>query len=139
MPHNNAPLIGRLLVVDDNPINRIVIKAMVQRMGGQITEAVDGQQGVDAVMGGERFDLVLMDVQMPLLDGYDATRRIRQWEQENFRPRLPIVALTADACEADRRRARESGMDDCLAKPLKFEELRALFARWIPAQPPRSD
>jgi CheY-like chemotaxis protein len=131
-------MISRLLVVDDNPVNRIVIKAMVARMGLQITEAVDGQQGVDAVMAGERFDLVLMDVQMPLLDGYDATRMIRQWEHENARLRLPIVALSADMCDADRRRARESGMDDFLAKPLKFEELRALCARWIPAQPPRS-
>lgn len=127
---------GRLLVVDDNPINRIVIKAMVSRMGLQITEALDGQQGVDAVTGGERFDLVLMDIRMPLLDGHDATRRIRQWEQDNLRPRLPIVALTADAQETDLLRARECGMDDCLAKPLKFEDLRVLCARWIPARQP---
>ncbi len=130
---------GRLLVVDDNPVNRIVIKAMVSRMGLQVREAVDGQQGVDAVMGGERFDLVLMDIQMPTLDGHAAARKIRQWELENSRPRLPIVALSADTCDADRSRARESGMDDHLTKPLKFEELSALVGRWIPAQPPRSD
>lgn len=128
-------LAGRVLVVDDNPTNRIVIRAMVSRMGLQITEAADGLQAVEAIVRGERFDLVLMDIQMPLLDGFDATRRIRLWEQEHLLARLPIVALSADAHDADRRRASESGMDDFLVKPLKFEDLRVLLARWMPAPP----
>jgi CheY-like chemotaxis protein len=124
-----------VLVVDDNLTNCIVVRAMATRMGLEVAEVHDGQKAVDAVMAGEGFDVVLMDIQMPLLDGYGATCKIRQWEQENARPRTPIVALTADAYDADRARAMDSGMDDFLPKPLKMQDLQSLFARWIPAGP----
>lgn len=77
-------------------------------------------------------DLVLMDIQMPVLDGYAATRQIRQWEATASRPHLPIIALTANAYEEDRRRCMDAGMDDFLAKPISVDLLKAVLDRWLP-------
>lgn len=79
-----------------------------------------------------RPDLVLMDLQMPVLDGYGATRYIRQWEADTGQPRVPIIALTADAFEEDRRRCLAVGMDDFLTKPIALEALKAAMTQWLP-------
>ena len=123
---------GRVLVVEDHPMNRMVIQNMLGRLGLEVTMAEDGQQGVDAVCGGAEVALVLMDVEMPVLDGYAATACIRAWERQQGRPRLPIVALTANAFDSDRRNALDAGMDDFLAKPVQLEALRQALARWLP-------
>jgi len=78
-------------------------------------------------------DLVLMDCQMPVMDGFVATQRIREHERRQHRPRMPIIALTANAYDADRERCLAAGMDDHLAKPFREEELLALLRRWLPA------
>ena len=85
-------------------------------------------------MSGEAYDLVLMDIQMPVMDGLEATRRIRAWEQEEGGadgPHLPIVALTAGAYATEQARCSEAGMDDFLAKPIDREQLSAVLQRWL--------
>jgi len=124
-------LSGQILVVEDNEINRRVIGNLLGKLGLSSILVEDGQQGVEAVTGGGRFDMVLMDIRMPVLDGREATQRIRQWEAENQRPRLPIVALTADAFEEDRRHCLSIGMDEYLAKPVDLASLQLVLKRYL--------
>ncbi|TVO53201.1 hybrid sensor histidine kinase/response regulator [Denitromonas halophila] len=129
-------LSGHVLVVEDQPSNQKVIKALLGQLGVSVTVLDDGQQAVAALEGGMAVDLVLMDIQMPVMNGDDATARIRQWETQGRRPRLPVIALTANAYEGDRQRALAAGMDDFLAKPVSISLLRTSLARWLPARPP---
>ena len=128
-----ATFAGHILVVDDNPTNRMVLKAMLNKPGVHCDFAENGQQAVDAITGADRItpDLVLMDCQMPVLDGYQATMQIRCWETENARPRLTIVALTASAYEEDRQHCLDAGMDDFLTKPIAIEKLMATLVHWL--------
>lgn len=128
---------GRVLVVEDHPGNRSLMVALLTRLGLTVALAEDGQQAVDAIMRGDAVDLVLMDLQMPVMDGYAASERIRQWEaaEGGDRRRLPIVALSADAFEEDRRRCISAGMDDFLAKPIVVATLKSMLSRWLPAAP----
>ncbi len=126
-----STLARRILIAEDNLTNRKVIEAMLARRGCQIRSAVNGREAVDAVIGGDPMDLVFMDCQMPEMDGFEATARIRAWEKKHGRPRLPIVALTASAFSEDRERCLSVGMDDFLAKPLQLSELTAALDRWI--------
>lgn len=119
-----------MLVVEDNPTNRVVISAMLTRLGAKTTLVEDGAQGVEAIRGGSAFDLVLMDLQMPVLDGDSATRQIRAWEHETGHAKVPIVALTANAYEEDRERCLDAGMDDFLAKPVAIAALQGMLSRW---------
>ncbi len=125
---------GRILVVDDNPVNRQVVQVMLKKQGLESDCVEDGQLAVDIIRGGLRPDLILMDCQMPVLDGYDATREIRQWEDETGRPRLTIVALTAGAFAEDRARCIAAGMDDFLTKPIAMEQFSSLLGRWLHGQ-----
>jgi PAS domain S-box-containing protein len=127
-----ALLTGRVLVVDDDRTNRKVLAALLEKTGLTVEMAEDGALAVDAVCAGAAVDLILMDVQMPVLDGYEATVKIRLWEQSRQLPALPIIALTADAFEDDRRRALDSGMNDFMTKPIVFDALRACLLRWLP-------
>ena len=122
---------GHVLVVEDHPTNRMVIEAFLSKLGLKVTLADDGQQGIAAIMQGEAPDLVLMDLQMPVLDGYAATAQIRAWETLHGRPRMPIIAITADAYEADRQRCLELGMDDFIAKPVQIDSLAATLSKWL--------
>ncbi len=127
---------GQILVVEDNPTNRKVITALLKKYGLSVSTAENGQQGIDAVLRGDHFDLVLMDIQMPVMDGNTATRHIRQWEADNNRLHLPIIALTADVFEEDRQYSLSSGMDDFLAKPINIKTLLSILTQWLPAQTP---
>lgn len=112
-------LAGRVLVVDDNPVNALVARSMLEHLGLQAEVAEDGEQALERLRRGG-LDLVLMDCQLPLLDGWEATRR---WRAEETGPRLPIVALTANAVLGDRERCLAAGMDDYLSKPVELEQL----------------
>ena len=129
-------LAGRILVVDDNPVNRKVVCAMLKKRGLSCYCVEDGQQAVELISGAKgsqlRPDLILMDCQMPVLDGYDATRQIRQWEADHGHGHLTIVALTAGAFAEDRKRCIAAGMDDFLTKPVSIDKLAAMLARWLP-------
>jgi signal transduction histidine kinase/AmiR/NasT family two-component response regulator len=126
-------LIGRVLVADDNAINRKVIESLLKKLGLVVTLVNDGQLAVEVVTGGNRPDLILMDLQMPVMDGHLATRTIRKWEIDNRQVRVPIIALTADAFDAVRQRSFEDGMDDFLTKPVGLQALRETLSRWLPA------
>jgi CheY-like chemotaxis protein len=120
----------RILLVDDNKINRKVALAQLKRAGvADVELAANGQEAVEAVER-SRFDLVLMDCQMPVMDGYEAATLIRSREAEHGTGHLPIVALTADVMEEARSRCLEAGMDDYLAKPIKPAQLVEAVKRW---------
>jgi CheY-like chemotaxis protein len=131
-----AQLSCRVLVAEDNPTNRKVIEAALRKLGIGAEIVENGQEAVDALATGERPDLVLMDLQMPVLDGLAATARIRRQEAENRQPRLPIVALTAGAFDEDRQHCLAAGMDDFLTKPIDMNDLQSLIAKWT-ADPAR--
>ena len=116
---------ARILVAEDNPTNRIVILAQLGKLGYHAMAVANGAEAVAAVTNGG-YDLVFMDCQMPVMDGFEATRLIRRGS------RLPIVAMTADAMPADRDRCLSEGMDDYLAKPVKLKLLSEVLARWLP-------
>ncbi|MFF7065448.1 response regulator [Pseudomonas sp. NPDC008258] len=119
---------ARILLVEDNPVNQLVAKGMLAKLGCQVQLATQGAEALELLQQDE-FDLVLMDCNMPVMDGYEASRRIRQsgrW------PDLPIVALTANAMPEERERCRAAGMNDYLAKPFRREELLALVDHWVP-------
>ena len=122
---------GNVLVVEDNQTNRLVLKAMLKQSNLTCYYVEDGRQAVDFVFSEGVPDLILMDCQMPVMDGFEATRRIRQWEAERSRPRVPVVALTAGAFEDDQKRCFEAGMDDFLAKPVEMVKLRTTLAHWL--------
>ncbi|MEC4562148.1 hybrid sensor histidine kinase/response regulator [Pseudomonas inefficax] len=119
---------ARILLVEDNPVNQLVAKGMLAKLGCQVQLATQGAEALE-LLEQDEFDLVLMDCNMPVMDGYEASRRIRQsgrW------PDLPIVALTANAMPEERERCRAAGMNDYLAKPFRREELLALVDHWVP-------
>jgi CheY-like chemotaxis protein/HPt (histidine-containing phosphotransfer) domain-containing protein len=128
-----------VLVVEDNPVNQKVIAAYLKKLAVQFEVVDNGQEAVSVIVGGGTPDLVLMDCQMPVMDGYEATRRIRQWELENARAPIAIIALTAGAFEEDRGLCFAAGMSDFLAKPVSMDKLIATLARWLPAKPNGSD
>jgi CheY-like chemotaxis protein len=134
-PHSD--LARLVLVAEDDPVNRIVIEAMLKKYGISFASVENGQQALLRVTADAAPDLVLMDCQMPVMDGYEATRRIRQWEKERGKRPLPIVALTASAFEEDRNHCLAAGMDDFLTKPLDMEMLKAALDNWLSVSPER--
>ena len=125
----------QLLLVEDNPVNQKVAIAMLKKLGlTNVDLAVNGQEAVDkhAI---NKYTLILMDCQMPVMSGYDATRLIREHEQKNGNPRLPIIAMTANAMKGDREKCLVAGMDDYITKPVKVETIQAMLAKWITAAP----
>ena len=129
-----AQLAGRILIVDDMIANRAVIQRMLQRLGLQVSLASNGREVVDAFMaGGVAPDLVLMDLQMPEMDGLEATGLIRQWEASRLQGRITIIALTAAAFDTDRERCLRGGMDGYLAKPILLKDLARELGKWLPA------
>ena len=114
----------RVLVVEDHPVNQRVVRRMLEKLGHDVHTAFDGRAAVEAARRG--FDLIFMDLQMPIMDGIEATRRIRREESSSDR-RTPIVALTACALTEDRKRALDAGMDGFLTKPLHFDELQVVL------------
>lgn len=128
MPVGQIPL-GRVLLVEDNPVNREVSTGMLELLGYHVTVAEDGQQGV-AASAIKAFDLILMDCQMPVMDGFTATARIRDREQRTHAARIPIIALTANAMDGDRERCLNAGMDDYLSKPFSQQALAEVLSRW---------
>lgn len=128
------PLLGKILVVEDNEINRKITSNMLDLMGLEVETAENGIDAVDIVEK-RRFDLILMDVQMPELDGCDATRLIRQIEEVGNRNRVPIIAMTANAMKGDKEVCLASGMDGYLAKPVKKETLYSELKSWLNNEP----
>ena len=127
-----APLAlnAQILLVEDNPVNQEVALAMLETLGCGVTLAANGQEALDAFSAGS-YDVVLMDCQLPVMDGFEATAAIRQRELGTGRHQA-IVALTANAMQGDQERCLAAGMDDYLAKPFEREQLRAILQKWLP-------
>jgi PAS domain S-box-containing protein len=130
VPSALGPVPVRVLLAEDNPVNQKVALIMLQKLGISVDVAATGVEALDALIG-VSYDLVLMDCQMPEMDGYEATRRIR--ERERGKRRIPVVAMTANAMVGDREKCLEAGMDDHLPKPVRKEALLLALARWLPA------
>jgi CheY-like chemotaxis protein len=119
---------ARVLVAEDNVVNQRLVKHMLEKVGCRVDLAANGREAV-SMAAERRYDIVFMDCFMPELDGYAATAELRQreWPGE---PRLPIIALTANAMAEDRTRCLDAGMDDYLSKPVRMEEIREVLRRW---------
>ena len=122
----------RVLLVEDNEINRQIATEMLEMLGATVEIAVNGRQAVDAVCSHPAlyYDIVFMDIQMPVLNGYDAAREIRSSGMERINE-LPIIAMTADAFAEDANRAHLAGMDGHLAKPVSIDQLKQALSRCL--------
>jgi CheY-like chemotaxis protein len=118
-------------VVEDNAINQMLAAALLERLGIASTVVADGERALEQLQA-RRWDVVLIDCQMPVMDGYAATRRWREIEHAQGLPRTPVIALTANAMEGDRDRCLAAGMDDYLSKPIDRAALAARLATWLP-------
>ena len=140
MPQDSSQqMSGRVLVVEDNRVNQQVICAMLNQLGFEVIAVDNGQLAVERVMQeADAISAILMDVQMPVLDGYEATRQIRDWESFQGRSALPIIAVTADAFIEDQARCRDAGMDQFLPKPIKLSALSKVLGAFQTDQADRS-
>jgi signal transduction histidine kinase/DNA-binding NarL/FixJ family response regulator len=125
-----ASLNGHVMIVEDNPINLAVVDKILNKLGIQTTNAVDGMVALEEFKHGN-FDLILMDCQMPRLDGYAATKAIRGREKKLRLAHTPIIAMTANAMAGDREKCLKSGMDDYIAKPIKPAGIRKMMEQWL--------
>lgn len=125
------PKEAKILVVDDHPINRVFASKILTKLGIEnITLAKDGKEALEFIEQ-EDFDLVLMDCQMPEIDGYEATKWVRIMEDQEERKHLPIIAMTANAMVGDRKKCLDAGMDDYLSKPIKADKLTKMLHKWL--------
>jgi CheY-like chemotaxis protein len=118
----------KLLLVEDNTANQMVAKMLFEKMGHSVVIAVNGQEAL-AKLNGHHFDAVIMDCQMPVMDGYEATRRIRSGKEPGVNASVPIIALTAHAMPDDRQKCLNAGMDDYMSKPIRPAAIREAFMR----------
>jgi two-component system sensor histidine kinase/response regulator len=135
-PPSTIPIPGRdrVLLAEDNPINQQVAVYMLQKLSYQVKAVENGQAVLDALAESD-YGAILMDCQMPVMDGFTATRAIRRQEAARGLPHLPIIALTASTMQGDRERCLAAGMDDFLSKPFKREQLKAILKRWLVDKP----
>jgi CheY-like chemotaxis protein len=119
-----------VLLVEDNAVNAFISAASLESMGVNSVHASDGTEAVE-LFRARMFDAVLMDCEMPVMDGFAATRLIREYEEQSGQKRTPIIALTANALTGDREQCLAQGMDDYLSKPIELGQLGALVAKWM--------
>ncbi len=122
---------GHILLVEDNPVNQIVAKKMLEKSGLSYEVANNGEEAITRLKLSHEFDLVLMDCQMPVLDGYAATETLREMESDNGDKRLPVIAMTANAMEGDREKCLSAGMDDYISKPVNQQALKSTLSKWL--------
>jgi CheY-like chemotaxis protein len=132
-----GPIAAKVLLVEDNPTNQKLATRLLTILGATVTVAGDGQQALQVLeTTTEVFDIIFMDCQMPHMDGFEATKKIR--EKEADRSHIPIIAMTANAMAGDRERCLAAGMDDYLSKPIDRQHLREALARYALAGPSRT-
>ncbi len=130
---------AHMLVAEDDMVNGRLIEVVLGALGVTMTLVKNGQLAVDAIAqcgSGKMPDMILMDVRMPVMNGREATQRIRQWEADHEKSRIPIIALTGEAFEDDRRQCLAAGMDEVLIKPILVDALRLVLSRWLTAATP---
>lgn len=123
---------AKILVAEDNAVNQKVVSMMLGRFGIQADIAINGKLATEVMTNAHDYDLVFMDVQMPVMGGHEATRRIRAHEAETDATPIPIIAMTASATARDRQACIDAGMDDFISKPLQKKQLEAALLRWLP-------
>lgn len=128
-----AQFSGHVLLVEDNAVSAMIAKAELQKLGVSVIHALDGIHAL-SVFETRPFDLVLMDCELPFMDGYEATKGIRQIEQSEGRLRTPVVAFTAHALSGDRETCLAKGMDDYLSKPVVQDALERILEKFLPAK-----
>jgi signal transduction histidine kinase/CheY-like chemotaxis protein/HPt (histidine-containing phosphotransfer) domain-containing protein len=131
---DGLPLAGKVLLVEDHPVNQKVARKLLERLGLTVDVADNGELALDRLRE-QPYAMVLMDCQMPVLDGYSATRRLREIEAEQGKTRTPVIAMTAHAMSGDRERCLQAGMDDYLSKPLDRQLLEQTLSRWMQHAP----
>jgi CheY-like chemotaxis protein len=119
----------KILVVEDNEVNQKVVRAIFRRNNIIFELANDGDEALKKLKD-EKFDLILMDCQMPILDGYQTTKIIREEEQKENKKRCPIIAVTANAMSGDKDRCLSAGMDDFLSKPFQTRQIIEMIEKW---------
>ncbi|PTQ89034.1 signal transduction histidine kinase [Agitococcus lubricus] len=129
--HNTSAQLGRIkvLIAEDNQLSQKVIRGMMQKLGIDHSIVSNGREAVQAVMR-DKFDIVLMDCDMPFVDGYSAAQEIRRWEKQEHRQPLPILALTAHILDEQKQKAINSGMNEHLSKPIELGDLQNALLRW---------
>ncbi len=120
-----------ILIAEDNPVNQIVIQGMLRKLHVNSTVVENGQQALEIFQQQKNYDLVFMDCEMPIMDGYTATKKIREFEKNHSKHATPIIALSAHAMQEHREKSMTSGMDDHLSKPIDIEELIETIKKWI--------
>jgi signal transduction histidine kinase/CheY-like chemotaxis protein len=136
-PTSPPLLCGHVLLAEDNPVNQEIAVLMLQTLGCTVTVAQNGQEAVDQAKR-TAYDLILMDCQMPEIDGFEATKVIREWETAGSRPAIPIIALTAHATPGDREHCLAASMNEYISKPFSMDHLRAVLISWLQPAPTRS-
>ncbi|NWO06130.1 MAG: response regulator [Alteromonadaceae bacterium] len=121
----------RVLLVEDNPVNQALTRRLLEKLNCEVTTANDGVQA-SRLWQSRPFDFILMDCVMPEMDGFEATRQLRQWEKDNGHSPVPVVALTANASEDDEEQCHAAGMDSFIAKPVKMDMLKAVLEQYRP-------
>jgi len=132
-----------ILLVEDNETNQLVAQGILSKLGYTLDLAVNGQEALEK-MAVVPYDLVFMDIQMPVMDGLEATRRVRRGDRGVLNPRVPIIAMTANVLSEDRNRALQAGMDDFITKPINAKDVAAVLDRWLsvvcpPTEPSAQD
>ncbi len=130
-PAASVTLTGRVLLVEDNPVNTLVAKKSLVKLGLTVEAVENGIEALEALTQ-QAYDLVLMDVQMEKMDGYEATRRIRQSTDKRINSAIPVIAMTAHAMQSDREKCLEAGMNDYVSKPVEMKILARVIAKWLP-------
>lgn len=120
----------RILLAEDTKLNQVVAAGVLKKLGYELEIVEDGLQAVETCINGD-YHAVLMDIMMPVMDGYEATRRIREFESQHGKIPTPIIGLSARAMDGDREIALEAGLDDYLTKPVREPELKQALERWI--------
>ena len=128
----------RVLIVEDNPVNRELARAMLQAMGIHADVASDGHEAVE-MLGVRDYDLVFMDCLMPVMDGFHAARAIRESERLAGKKPSIIIALTGIEAERGLHRCMEAGMNDCLSKPFSFQDMREMLEKWLSPEASKGD
>ena len=121
----------RILLVEDNRLNSKVATRQLKTLGYEVDAVVNGQEAVDIMATGTSYGLILMDCQMPVMDGFEATKAIRQTLHIRRDKPIPIIAMTANFTAQDRIQCLEAGMDDFISKPVKMNDLRTLLEKWL--------
>jgi CheY-like chemotaxis protein len=127
----------RVLAAEDNEANQQVLAGLAEYFGFHVTVVGNGREAVETIQKGDSFHVVLMDCQMPVMDGYRATNAIREWEAQLGRPRIPIIAVTAHALAGERDKVLDAGMDDYITKPIDFRVLARKIAHFGAVSAPR--